>query len=91
MARVEAAAAKVPGAKILNDMPIFSGTSNQITSQMMTYNRQWILQQMRSGRPILDIGRDLNRLNPSIFYSMEQNMMKNYLKLHPNAFKTIKP
>ncbi|MCB9311115.1 MAG: RHS repeat-associated core domain-containing protein [Lewinellaceae bacterium] len=91
MARVEAAASKIPGAKILNDMPKFTGTVDQITSQMMTYNRQWILQQMRSGRPILDIGRDLNRANPSIFYQMEQNMMNNYLKLHPNSFQIIKP
>ena len=91
MARVEAAASKIPGAKILNDMPKFTGTADQVTSQMMTYNRQWILQQMRSGRPILDIGRDLNRANPSIFYQMEQNMMKNYLKLHPNSFQIIKP
>jgi hypothetical protein len=91
MARVEAAASKIPGAKILNDMPKFTGTADQITSQIMTYNRQWILQQMRSGRPILDIGRDLNRSNPSIFYHMEQSMMKNYLKLHSNAFQTIKP
>ncbi len=91
MARVEVAASKIPGAKILNDMPKFTGTADQVTSQMMTYNRQWILQQMRSGRPILDIGRDLNRANPSIFYQMEQNMMKNYLKLHPNSFQIIKP
>lgn len=91
MARVEVAASKIPGAKILNDMPKFTGTRTQVTSQMMTYNRQWILQQMRSGRPILDIGRDLYRANPSIFYQMEQNMMKNYLKLHPNAFQVIKP
>jgi len=91
MARVEAAASKIPGAKILNDMPKFTGTADQVTSQMMTYNRQWILKQMRSGRPILDIGRDLNRANPSIFYQMEQNMMKNYLKLHPNSLQIIKP
>ena len=91
MARVEAAASKIPGAKILNDMPKFTGTADQVTSQMMTYNRQWILQQMRSGRPILDIGQDLNRANPSIFYQMEQNMMKNYLKLHPNSLQIIKP
>ena len=69
----------------------FTGTKEQITSQMMTYNRKWILQQMRSGNPILDIGRDLNRVNPSIFYQMEQNMIKNYLKLHPNSLKIIKP
>lgn len=83
MARVEAAASRLQGATILNNMPKFTGTADQITSQMMTYNRQWILQQLRSGKPILDIGRDLNRANPSIFYQMEQNMMKNYLKLHP--------
>ena len=52
----------------------------------MQYNRKWLLQQMRSGRPILDIGLDPARKTPSIFYQMEQNMMKNYKKLHPNAF-----
>lgn len=46
---------------------------------------------MRSGIPILEVGRDLNRANPSIFYQMEQNMMNNYLKLHPNSFQIIKP
>lgn len=72
-------------------MPTFTGAPHQVTSQMMTYNRQWILQQMRSGRSIVDIGLDLNRATPSIFYQMEQNMMRNYLKLHPNAFQIIKP
>ena len=46
---------------------------------------------MRSGKPILDIGRDMNRANPSIFYQMEQNMIKNYLRLHPNSLQIIKP
>ncbi len=90
MKRVSAAAAQNSGSVILNNMPKFTGSANQVTSQMMTYNRQWILQQMRSGRPILDIGLDATRANPSIFYQMEQNMMKNYLKLHPNAFQIIK-
>jgi hypothetical protein len=80
MKRVSAAAAQNPGSVILNNMPKFTGSANQVTSQMMTYNRQWILQQMRSGRPILDIGLDATRANPSIFYQMEQNMMKNYFK-----------
>ena len=91
MKRVSVEAAKRPGSVILNNMPKFTGTADQVTSQMMTYNRQWILQQMRSGRPILDIGLDATRANPSIFYQMEQNMMRNYLKLHPNAFQVIKP
>lgn len=91
MDRVVDAAAKIPDAKILNTMPEFKGTADQITSQMMTYNRQWILQQMRSGRTILDIGQDVNRANPSIFYQMEQNMIKNYQKLHPESLKIIKP
>ena len=91
MARVEAAAAKNSGSVILNNMPSFTGTADQVTSQMMQYNRQWILNQMRSGRTILDIGLDANRAQPSIFYQMEQNMMRNYLKLHPNAFQIIKP
>jgi len=49
----------------------------------MQYNRQWILNELRSGRTILDIGRDATRVNPSIFYQMEQNMIKNYKLLHP--------
>ena len=85
MARVEAAASKIPGSKILNDMPKFTGTADQVTSQMMQYNRQWILNEMRSGRTILDIGLDVNRTNPSIFYQMEQNMLKNYQILHPGS------
>ncbi|OCB71797.1 RHS repeat domain-containing protein [Flavobacterium crassostreae] len=83
MARVEAVASKIPGSKILNTMPKFTGTADQVTSQMMQYNRQWILNEMRSGGTILDIGRDVTRANPSIFYQMEQNMMKNYKLLHP--------
>jgi hypothetical protein len=83
MARVEAAAAKIPGSVILNDMPIFSGTADQVTSQMMQYNRQWILEQLRSGNTIIDLGFDINRARPSIFYQMEQNMINNYNLLHP--------
>ena len=90
MKRVSMEAAKRPGSVILNNMPKFTGTADQVTSQMMTYNRQWILQQMRSGRPILNIGLDATRTTPSIFYQMEQNMMKNYLQLHPNAFQIIR-
>ena len=44
-----------------------------------------------AGNQIVDIGLDLNRANPSIFYQMEQNMIRNYLKLHPNAFQIIVP
>lgn len=86
MSRVEATAAKTSGAKILNDMPDFKAmgqNADQVTSSMMQYNRKWILEQMRSGRPIIDIGRDPNRAQPSIFYEMEQRMVKNYQKLHP--------
>lgn len=91
MVRVEAAAAKNPGSVILNDMPKFTGSAHQVTSKMMTYNRKWILQQMRSGRPILDIGTDAARKTPSIFYQMEQNMLRNYQKLHPGSLNIIKP
>lgn len=84
MARVEAAAAEIPGAKILNDMPEFMGEPWQVTSQMMQYNRQWILNELRSGRTILDIGNDATRAAPSIFYQMEQNMIKNYKILNPH-------
>jgi hypothetical protein len=58
---------------------------------MMQYNRQWLLQQIRSGRPILDIGLDPARKMPSIFYQMEQNMLRNYQKLHPGSLNIIKP
>ena len=44
MARVEATAAEIPGSVILNDMPVFTGTAEQVTNKMMQYNRQWILQ-----------------------------------------------
>ncbi|NOU60119.1 DUF6443 domain-containing protein [Marinifilum caeruleilacunae] len=91
MKRVSVAAARSPGSTILNNMPHFSGSPHQITSQMMQYNRRWLLQQMRSGKPIMDIGFDPTRGTPSIFYQMERKMINNYLKLHPNAFKIIKP
>ena len=83
MARVESIASKIPGAKTLKDMPVFIGTTYQRTSQMMQYNRTWLLKEMRSGSTILDIGLDATRTNPSIFYQMEQNMIKNYKLLHP--------
>jgi len=83
MGRVEAAASKIPGSVILNDMPAFTGNVEQVTSQMMQYNRQWMLDQLRSGNTIIDIGIDINRAQPSIFYQMEQNMIKNYRFLHP--------
>lgn len=91
MSRVTEAARGVPGAKILNDMPTFTGTADQVTSSMMQYNRKWILDQMRSGRQIIDIGTDATRPTPSIFYQMEQNMMQNYQKLHPGSLNITKP
>ena len=94
MARVEAAASKIPGAKILNDMPDFRAMGmnpDQVTSAMMQYNRQWLLDQMRSGRPIINIGADANRATPSIFYRMEQNMLNNYQKLHPGSLNITTP
>lgn len=83
MARVEAVATKIPNSKILNTMPEFKGNKDQVTSKMMQYNRKWILNELRSGRVIMDLGRDATRVNPSIFYLMEKNMIKNYKKLHP--------
>ncbi|CAF4717920.1 unnamed protein product, partial [Rotaria socialis] len=71
MKRVGVEAAKRPGSVILNNMPKFTGTADQVTSQMMTYNRQWILQQMRSARPILDIGLDATRANPMMVEDLE--------------------
>jgi hypothetical protein len=86
MHRVEAAAASYPGAVILNNMPDFKAMGmnpDQVTSAMMAFNRKWILEQMRSGRTIIDIGTDPARKIPSIFYQMEQAMLRNYQKLHP--------
>ena len=86
MTRVEAAVARTPGARSLDDMPDFRArglASHQVTSAMMQYNRAWILRQLRDGRSIIDIGTDPNRAAPSIFYQMERNMVKNYRKLHP--------
>lgn len=94
MARVEQAAAKIPGSIILNDMPDFRAmvmNANQVTSSMMQYNRKWILEQMRSGRQIIDIGADANRATPSIFYQMERNMLRNYRKLHPKFSGAVSP
>lgn len=94
MARVEATASKIPGSKILNDMPDFKAmgqNKQQVTSSMMQHNRKWILEEMRSGRTILDIGKDPDRAVPSIFYEMEQNMIKNYQKLHPEFNNVVKP
>jgi hypothetical protein len=64
---------------------------DQVTSSMMQYNRKWILEQMRSGRQIIDIGPDVNRARPSIFYEMEQNMLKNHKKLHPEFNNVARP
>jgi hypothetical protein len=91
MDRVIQASSEIPGSKILNTMPQFTGTADQITSQMMQYNRQWILNEMRSGNTILDIGLDINRADRSIFYQMEQNMIKNYQILHPGSLNIVKP
>jgi hypothetical protein len=91
MSRVEAVAAENPGSVILNDMPKFTGSPHQVTSQMMRYNRQWILEQIRSGRTILDIGADPARKIPSVFYQMEQQMLKNYQKIHQGTITIIKP
>jgi len=91
MTRVTEAATEYPGAKILNDMPTFTGTADQVTSSMMQYNRKWILEQMRSGRPIIDIGTDATRETPSIFYQMEKSMMQNYQKLHPGSLNITPP
>ncbi|KIO76862.1 hypothetical protein TH53_12190 [Pedobacter lusitanus] len=91
MKRVSTAASEIPGARTLNTMPNFTGTADQVTSQMMQYNRQWILNEMRSGGTILDIGADVNRATPSIFYQMEQNMLKNYQVLHPGSLNIVNP
>jgi len=83
MKRVESVASKIPGARTFTEIPELTGPEWQQTSQLMQANRQWILNELRSGRTILDIGLDANRTQPSIFYQMEQNMIKNYHILHP--------
>ena len=93
MTRVESAALKEPGAIILNDMPEYWNMGlkpHEVTSKMMQFNRKWILKQLKEGRKIIDIGADPNRKVPSIFYQMEQNMIKNYKKLHPGTVKVVK-
>jgi hypothetical protein len=79
MYRVRAAAATIPGARTLSDMPDFAarGLVNfQVTSEMMKFNRKWLLEQLRTGRKIIDIGPDPNRMVPSIFYEMERTMIR---------------
>ena len=87
MTRVEAAAGRVPGgAKILNDMPEYWNMGlkpHEVTSKMMQYNRKWLLEQIKDGRRIIDIGRDASRAESSVFYQMEQAMTRAYKKLHP--------
>lgn len=88
MARVQAAANRIRGAKILNNMPDFKAmgmNADQVTSSMMQFNRKWILEQLRSGRQILDLGLDAARSTRSIFYQMEQAMIRNFRKLHPDV------
>lgn len=45
-------------------------------------NRRWILQMMREGRKIIDIGPDFMRraggVKPSPFYGMERRLLKGY-------------
>jgi len=67
MKRVRIEAAKRPGSVILKDMPKYTGTEDQITIHIMTYNRQWWLEQMRTGRPVLNMGVD-GRAIPNIFF-----------------------
>jgi hypothetical protein len=94
MERVQAAARRIPGAKILDTMPDFRALGlkgHKLTSAMMQYNRKWILEQLRSGQQIIVIGRDVARKIPSIFYRMEQQMIKNYRKLHPESQPAAQP
>jgi len=86
MTRVESTAALFPYSSTMNNVPnwVFQGTKDQVTSQLMFYNRVWYLNQLRSGKTIIDIGKDNTRIVRSIFHQMEQNMTRNYQKLHPN-------
>jgi hypothetical protein len=91
-ARVQPAAERLPGVRILNDMPDFSALGledEEVTSRMMSFNRKWLLDQLQSGKTILDIGHDPNRVRPSIFYQMERNMLPGYKRLHPDCGRWI--
>lgn len=86
MERVSKEALQHQSAVILNNMPNY-GRGTEATSKMMAFNRKWLLDEMRSGRTIIDIGRDIRRTKGldikdgiSIFYQMEQSMIKNYHK-----------
>lgn len=86
MARVEEVAAKIPGSKIHDDMPDFASlgmSPQQVISSMMQHNRKWLLEQLRSGREIIDIGADVNKISSSMFYQMEKRMIDAYRKIHP--------
>ena len=72
-------------------MTVVSNEAGRYTSAMMQSNRKWILEQMRSGRQIIDIGFDVNRTTPSIFYQMEHNMLRSYQKLHPEFPGAVSP
>jgi len=94
MTRVQAASASHPGAVILDSMPDFKAqgmNAHQVTSAMMQFDRKWTLDQLRSDRPWIDIGRDPNRVVPSIFYPMETTMRQNYLQLHPELSLSSTP
>jgi RHS repeat-associated protein len=85
MGRVTEYAAKI-GARTIEIPPSISNMVDGPAkwSAMMTYNRQWILQQLRNGIQIIDIGIDVNRpaqLGRSIYFQMEQNMIKYYNQL----------
>ena len=78
MKRLTQAAKQTPGgAKILDDMPeTVHGIwdyNHEVTSKMMQYNRKWIHQQLKDGRNIIDIGADVKRKSPSIFYQMVED------------------
>ncbi len=94
MRRVQEAARRLPNARILDDMPDFRSRGlrpDRVTSEMMQYNRRWILEQLRSGRKFMDIGRDPNRVEPSIFYGMESNMLRNYTRRHEGRVEVTRP
>ena len=46
----------------------------------MQYNRKWILNEMRSGKTILDIGVDINRGRPSIGHVPNKLVNKNSIE-----------
>lgn len=85
MTRVDKAARKFNAGTLempdwINRMP----RGDAKTAAMMDYNQKWLQDHMDKGTDIIDIGRDAKRADPSAFYDMEQEMLKNYKNMNPD-------